>query len=374
VVGEGDGHPPITYHPLDLSYPELDRVLGEMDETFGEELRGKVECIGLHGDYEAGLQLIREEKLSTLRRPPLSGRHDSIGQESENAGLSDAATLSPASSASIVTPEIPLKQLDHSPPLSPSTIEEINISPLPRPVTDSSCELTPCGSNLSAIPESASWSPLTEEDPLASPADPKAIHDAMLHAGVSKDAATPENTGRPLHIVFLGSSLGNFDRPSAGPFLKSLPLRAGDTLLLGLDGRPAPGKEGTRKVEIAYNDPAGYTRAFEEHGWEVVRKELGLKDDAGVEFVGRYNEVLGESHLCSMPRVLRAPWNQIVKESIADGTGRHEAYFKSKERQTLRLPQGDITLEKDELLNIEWSYKVGTELPLGRVYSHSTSS
>jgi uncharacterized SAM-dependent methyltransferase len=55
---------------------------------------------------------------------------------------------------------------------------------------------------------------------------------------------------------------------------------------------------------------------------------------------------------------------------LVDGTGRHEAYFKSKERQTLRLPQGDITLEKDELLNIEWSYKVGTELPLHAGLSH----
>ena len=47
-------------------------------------------------------------------------------------------------------------------------------------------------------------------------------------------------------------------------------------------------------MEVAYNDPAGYTRAFEEHGWKIVQRELGLEGDAGVEFVGRYNEVLGE--------------------------------------------------------------------------------
>jgi uncharacterized SAM-dependent methyltransferase len=100
--------------------------------------------------------------------------------------------------------------------------------------------------------------------------------------------------------VFLGSSLGNFDRDSAAPFLKSLPLRKGDTLLLGLDGRPQAGPEGSRKVEIAYNDPAGHTRAFEEHGWDVVRQELGLKGDPGVEFVGRYNSVLGELRLSNI--------------------------------------------------------------------------
>ena len=40
--------------------------------------------------------------------------------------------------------------------------------------------------------------------------------------------------------------------------------------------------------------------------------------------------------------------------------GRHEAYFKSKDRQTIHLPGAGsgILLEKDELLNIEWSYKV----------------
>jgi uncharacterized SAM-dependent methyltransferase len=107
------------------------------------------------------------------------------------------------------------------------------------------------------------------------------------------DTSTGER--RPLHLVFLGSSLGNFEREAAAPFLASLPLRQGDTLLLGLDGRPPPGPEGSKKVEVAYNDPAGHTRAFEEHGWDVVREELGLKGDAGVEFVGRYNEELGKS-------------------------------------------------------------------------------
>lgn len=40
--------------------------------------------------------------------------------------------------------------------------------------------------------------------------------------------------------------------------------------------------------------------------------------------------------------------------------GRHEAYFRSKAQQTLHLPSHntDVTLEENELLNIEWSYKV----------------
>jgi hypothetical protein len=38
-----------------------------------------------------------------------------------------------------------------------------------------------------------------------------------------------ETSGSPLHILFLGSSLGNFDRDGATAFLKSLPLRPGSS-------------------------------------------------------------------------------------------------------------------------------------------------
>jgi uncharacterized SAM-dependent methyltransferase len=147
---------------------------------------------------------------------------------------------------------------------------------------------------------------------------------------INDSEVADSDAARPLHFLFLGSSLGNFDRQSAAPFLKSLPLKPGDTLLLGLDGRPPPGEEGTRKVEIAYNDPAGHTRAFEEHGWDVVKQEMGIDEGPGVEFVGRYNEEMG----------------------------RHEAYFRSKGRQTIKLSDREVVLDEGELLNIEWSFKV----------------
>lgn len=251
-------HPPITYHPLDLSYPELHRVLGEMDEAFGEQLKDKVACIGLHGDYEAGLQFIRDGKLGTLRETREQGLllDLALGHEMIDAGRVQSmdtkpdSALYPTSSASdsLVTPGT-------------------QSSPLPSAITDDTPSVNSSG---------RSWSP---------------IGDATMPEWSSPNESEPS---RPLHLVFLGSSLGNFPRDAAPKFLRSLPLRPGDTLLLGLDGRPASGCEGARKVEIAYNDPAGHTRAFEEHGWDVVRAELGLKGDAGVEFIGRYNEVLGE--------------------------------------------------------------------------------
>ena len=254
TVQQAQGVAPITYHPLDLSFPELERVLGEMDETFGPQLKDKVECIGLHGDYEAGLQFIREDKLASLR----------------------AASTQPLRTSSPVSKPIELVLSEHKPrnasPASTTGSEGLVITPGP----DSASVM----SEVTATDESASvsggtWSPVESE---------------VLEHPPSTHSTENDLPLRPLHFVFLGSSIGNFSRDSAGPFLKSLPLRQGDTLLLGLDGRPELGEKGRKKVELAYNDPSGFTKAFEEHGWDVVRKELDLEGDAGMEFVGRYNE------------------------------------------------------------------------------------
>lgn len=105
-----------------------------------------------------------------------------------------------------------------------------------------------------------------------------------------------EHESPPLHLLFLGSSLGNFDRSGSANFLRSLPLRPGssDTLLLGLDGR-----NGKARVEKAYNDPDGYTAKFILNGLDVTAKALGLSGDEAnliekFQYVGTYNEELGE--------------------------------------------------------------------------------
>ena len=76
----------------------------------------------------------------------------------------------------------------------------------------------------------------------------------------------------PLHILFLGSSLGNFNRIEQANFLRSLPLRpgSGDTLLLGLDH-----DNDKEVIENAYNDPKGYTKKFIMNGLKAAGKVLG---------------------------------------------------------------------------------------------------
>jgi hypothetical protein len=267
-----------------------------MHEEYGNELNGKVSCIGLHGDYEAGLQMIRDGKLGELR-----GKYFGSGPDEE--AVSIASSSPPRESA---LDKFANGLSDDRP--SPATSANLGVEAIrPEDITsDLASGITDESSEMSKLGSSGTWSPI--DDPALDTSEPT----------------------RPLHYLFLGSSLGNFDRASAAPFLKSLPLKPGDTLLLGLDGRPPPGEEGKRKVEMAYNDPAGHTRAFEEHGWDVVKKEMGIDQGPGVEFVGRYNEEMG----------------------------RHEAYFRSKGRQTIKLSDREVTLDEGELLNIEWSFKV----------------
>ena len=110
----------------------------------------------------------------------------------------------------------------------------------------------------------------------------------------STEATPPSTPGshQPLHILFLGSSLGNFTRGEDAAFLKSLPLRpgSGDTLLLGLDhGNNA------QQIELAYNDSKGVTRNFIMNGLVSAGRALGdehMFDQSKWEYVGRYNEEL----------------------------------------------------------------------------------
>jgi len=93
----------------------------------------------------------------------------------------------------------------------------------------------------------------------------------------------------PLHLLFLGASLGNFSPGEDLAFLRSLPLRAGrgDTLLLGLDHT-----SDTAKIERAYDDRAGITRRFILNGLKSAGRALGDESLFAPEkwaYVSRYD-------------------------------------------------------------------------------------
>lgn len=106
----------------------------------------------------------------------------------------------------------------------------------------------------------------------------------------------------PLHrrvFFYPGSSLGNFDPGEAIRFLRDLRGKAGPDgrLLIGIDT-----KKPAEVLNLAYNDPAGVTAAFNLNLLQRLRKELASDVDLDrFEHRAFYNERLGriEMHLVS---------------------------------------------------------------------------
>ena len=85
-------------------------------------------------------------------------------------------------------------------------------------------------------------------------------------------ASDERRPGEPVLVLFLGSTIGNFERPCALEFLRDLRsgLRRGDSLLLGADLVKEP-----ERMLAAYDDPTGVTAAFNLNLLGRVNRELG---------------------------------------------------------------------------------------------------
>jgi dimethylhistidine N-methyltransferase len=132
------------------------------------------------------------------------------------------------------------------------------------------------------------------------------------------DVARLRRKGQTLLVLFLGSTIGNFERPAADEFLQEIRkcLLPGDAILLGTDLEKDVGK-----MLLAYDDPAGVTRAFNLNLLARINRELGgdfLLEN--FEHEARYNEELRriEMHLRSKRR-------QTVSIAAADFTCTLEA-------------------------------------------------
>ena len=114
--------------------------------------------------------------------------------------------------------------------------------------------------------------------------------------------ATSRRSGERLLVLFLGSTIGNFDRPAGEQFLTETRrrLQAGDALLLGADlEKPLP------QILRAYDDPLGVTAAFNLNLLARINRELGGDFDLlAFRHLARYDraERRVEMHLLSMCR------------------------------------------------------------------------
>jgi L-histidine N-alpha-methyltransferase len=108
-----------------------------------------------------------------------------------------------------------------------------------------------------------------------------------------------ESRGRNV-VLFLGSTIGNFQDDDARTFLSELSgsLRRGDLVFIGFDLRKDPAI-----LNRAYNDKAGMTREFNLNLLDRMNRELGADFDRGkFEHFGYYNERISamESWLISL--------------------------------------------------------------------------
>jgi L-histidine N-alpha-methyltransferase len=121
-----------------------------------------------------------------------------------------------------------------------------------------------------------------------------------------QEVAARRRAGEKLLVLFLGSTIGNFDRPAGDQFLRAVRaiLCEGDALLLTTDlVKPTP------QLLLAYDDPTGVTAAFNKNLLSRINRELGGDFNlTRFEHVVRYDqsERRIEMHLRS------TVWQQII--------------------------------------------------------------
>lgn len=147
------------------------------------------------------------------------------------------------------------------------------------------------------------------------------------------EVAARRGKSEHLLVLFLGSTIGNFDRPAGEQFLGEVRriLAAADALLLGTDL-----EKSVSQMLLAYDDPLGVTAAF------------------NLNLLARINRELGGDFALSQFRHLAR---------YQEGERRIEMHLRSTREQTVRIAKADLTVpfRKDETVWTESSHKYSLE-------------
>jgi L-histidine Nalpha-methyltransferase len=116
------------------------------------------------------------------------------------------------------------------------------------------------------------------------------------------EVAARRRKGEQLLVLFLGSTIGNFEHPADVKFLSQMRgiLTAGDALLLGTDL-----EKPIHQLLDAYDDSLGVTAAFNLNLLERINRELGANFVLQqFEHVARFNQDVGsiEMHIRSLKK------------------------------------------------------------------------
>ncbi len=129
------------------------------------------------------------------------------------------------------------------------------------------------------------------------------------------EAMARRREGQRVLLLFLGSTIGNFERPAAVAFLREIRacLASGDALLLGTDlVKPWD------VMLAAYDDPTGVTAAFNRNLLARMNRELGADFD------------------------LRC-WDHEARWNAVDR--RIEMHLRSRVRQTVAIPAAEVSCD-----------------------------
>jgi L-histidine Nalpha-methyltransferase len=143
------------------------------------------------------------------------------------------------------------------------------------------------------------------------------------------EVAAQREKGEQLLVLFLGSTIGNFEHPADVKFLREMraTLQAGDALLLGTDlTKPI------HQLIAAYDDPLGVTAAFNLNLLARINRELDADFCLeNFEHVARFNEDVGSV----------------------------EMHIRSRKRQTVHIPAAalSVTFHEGETIWTESSHK-----------------
>lgn len=125
--------------------------------------------------------------------------------------------------------------------------------------------------------------------------------------------------GQRALLLFLGSTIGNFNRGEAASFLRGLRkrLQPGDCLLLGADlAKPHA------KLLAAYDDPIGVTAAFNLNLLARINRELdGEFDVASFAHEARYNERWSRIEMHLRSRVAQEVWIGALELTVRFAAG-----------------------------------------------------
>jgi len=163
--------------------------------------------------------------------------------------------------------------------------------------------------------------------------------------------------GETLLVLFLGSTIGNFEPEAALDFLYSvrLCLAPGDALLLGTDlVKPVP------QLLPAYDDPAGVTAAFNLNLLGRINRELDADFDLRqFVHVARYQEPEQrvEMHLCSrVPQTVRIRAADLAVDFARDETVCTEASHKFRPEQIAGMARAAGFALAEQWLDCEWPF------------------